>query len=109
MTDHVDEIARLRTVCPGAALWDEAGEPLVFLPDLKVDSAGTVHTVDALLCPRMRDGYDTRLYYSRQLPVPRDWSAHAVMAGSWYTFSWQGIPASQPWLDILASHLDAAT
>lgn len=109
MTGHSDEIARLRTLCSGATLWDEAGEPLVFLPDLKVESAGAVHTVDALLCPRMRDGYETRLYYSRQLPAPRAWSTHAVMAGSWSTFSWQGISASQPWLDILASHLGAAT
>ena len=41
------QLARLRALCPEAELWNEAGSPLVFLPQLRVESAGAVHTVDA--------------------------------------------------------------
>lgn len=101
------QLARLRALCPEAELWNEAGSPLVFLPQLRVESAGAVHTVDALLCPRARDGYETRLFFSKQLPRQRNWSRHALMTRPWFAFSWQGIAANQPWLDILGSHLEA--
>jgi hypothetical protein len=101
------QLARLRTLCPGAELWDEAGAPLVFLPDLKVESAGAMRIVDALLCPRPRDNYTSRLYYSLQLPVDRNWAAHNLMTRTWWAFSWQGIGANQPWIDMLAAHLEA--
>ncbi|KRA84081.1 hypothetical protein [Altererythrobacter sp. Root672] len=106
MTD-ARQLARLRALCPEAELWDEAGSPLVFLPELRVESDGAVHTVDLLLCPRARDGYDTRLFFSKQLPKARNWAPHALMARGWFAFSWQGIASSQPWLDILGSHLEA--
>lgn len=107
MTDHDKQLERLRALCPGAELWNEAGAPLVFLPDLKVESAGATHTIDALLCPRARDNYESRLYFSRQLPANRNWGAHNLMTRTWWAFSWQGISAGQPWIDILAGHLEA--
>ena len=106
MTDHAAQVTRLRDLCPGAELWTEAGAPLVYLPDLKIASGGTVRTVDGLLCPRSRDGYDTRMFFSERLPVDRNWSSHAVMARNWSAVSWSGIAADQPWLDILAGHLE---
>jgi len=104
---EAEQLGRLRALCPGAELWDEAGAPFVFLPDLKVESAGTIYTIDALLCPRARDNYESRLYFSTQLPVVRNWAAHNVMARTWWAFSWQGIGSGQPWIDILAGHLEA--
>ncbi len=108
MTDNDAQVARLRVLCPGAELWDEGGNPLVFLPGLKVESFGSIHTVDALLCPRARDGYDTRLFFSVRLPANRNWNdPFTIKARPWYAFSWSGILATTPWLAILASHLEA--
>jgi hypothetical protein len=104
---HGEQVSRLRALCPETELWDEAGAPLVFLPNLKVEAAGTVHIVDALLCPRRRDNYESRLYFSVQLPVNRNWASHGIMTRTWWAFSWQGISANQPWIDILAGHLEA--
>lgn len=108
MNIYAVELDRLKAFCPGAELWDEGGAPLVFLPNMKVESSGAVHLVDLLLCPRARDSYETRLFFSAQLPSGRNWQPpNAIMARSWHTFSWQGIKAEQPWIDILASHLEA--
>ncbi len=109
MTDDAAQLVRLRGLCPGAELWTEPGEAggsLVYLPDLKVESCGTIRTIDGLLCPRARDGYDTRMFYSQQMPVARNWATHVVMARGWAAHSWSGISSDLPWLDILASHLE---
>lgn len=111
MIDPAAQLIRLRGLCPGAELWTEpgpSGGPLVYLPELKVETAGAVRTIDGLLCPRARDGYDTRMFYSEQLPVSpmRNWAPHVVMGRGWHAHSWSGIGADQPWLDILASHLE---
>lgn len=72
---------------------------------MKVESANAVHVVDVLLCPRARDNYQTRLFFSMRLPVERNWQSFSLMTRTWYAVSWQGISADQPWLDILGSHL----
>lgn len=100
------QLTRLRALCPGAELWEGAGTPMVFLPGLRVESRGAVHQVDALLSPTGADGYETRLYFSKQLPANRNWQSCVVMARSWFAASWRGIRADQPWLDILGSHLE---
>lgn len=107
MSDPARELARLRALCPGAELWQEAGAPLVYLPGLQVESAGVLHPVDALLCPRERDSYETRLFLSVQLPKAINWTLAIVMARTWHVASWRGIAADQPWLDILGAHLEA--
>lgn len=102
------ELARLRVLCPGAELWEEAGGPLVYLPGLAIQSGGAKYIVDALLSPRPRDGYDNKLYFASRLPVARNWSVYGIMAKSWHSFSWRGNASGQSWLDILAGLLEAA-
>lgn len=107
MTDRSAQLARLQTLCRGAELWDDATGPVVHLPEIKVESGGSLHTVDALLWPAGRDGYDTRLFFSAKLPVNRNWQVYNVLTKTWHAISWNGISGNQPWLDILAGHLEA--
>ena len=107
MIDADTNLARLRTLSAGAELWSEPSGTLVYLPGLQVLSGGKTHVVDALLCPRARDGYFTRLFFSEPLPVARNWTAYSILARPWHAISWQGVPAEQSWLDILACHLEA--
>jgi hypothetical protein len=107
VSDADTEFAALRKLSPGAELWQEGGQPLVFLPRLKVLSGVSTIEVDGLLCPRARDSYLTRLFFSKQLPVTRNWTAYTIMARSWHAISWQGVPADVAWLEILAMHLEA--
>ncbi len=106
MNYEAAQLARLRGVCPGAEVWTDGSQPLVYMPGLRVESSGGVHIVDALLCPKGRDGYETRLFFSQRLPVDRNWQTAVISARTWYAASWSGIAAGQPWLDILGSHLE---
>ncbi|HTN14473.1 MAG TPA: hypothetical protein VL094_06675 [Sphingomonadaceae bacterium] len=106
MTDQAAEVARLRALCPGAELLQDGNSPVVFLPSLKVWSGGVQHTVDALLSPRGHHTYETRLFFSVRLPPGLNWQMYTLLARTWHAVSWRGISAAQPWLDILASHLE---
>lgn len=108
MSDHAAEVVRLRALCPAAELLSDGGVPVVFLPGLKVWSGGKLHTVDALLSPFGHNGYDTRLFFSAQLPcsIARNWQVNNLLARTWHAVSWRGIAQAQPWLDILAGHLE---
>ena len=101
MNIYAVELDRLKALCPGAELWDEGGAPLVFLPDMKVEASGAVHLVDLLLCPRARDSYETRLFFSAQLPTC--WSFRRRLMGRSNRRLLKSIemrthPISRPWL-----------
>ncbi len=103
------ELAKLQKVFPAAELWDEGGQPLVFIPDLCFRSAGKIIQTDGLLCPRQHSsaGYATRLFLRHQVPNKgQNWAQHVIrgMTG-WFSPSYENVPASLPWLEILAAHL----
>lgn len=100
------EFKKLRKICPKAELWQEGGQPLVFLPDLKVDYAGERVTIDALLHPGPHGGYETRLFFVRPLQSRgQNWTSHNLVSRAWHAMSWNGVAASLGWEEILAAHL----
>ena len=106
MTVCLSEFDTIKSVFHEAELWTETEQPLVYLPDLRVSSAGKQHTVNVLLCPRARDSYQTRLFFSERLPCNRNWSVFNIKGITWHAISWQGIPANDDWMEILASHIE---
>ena len=97
---------KLQRICRRAELWEDGGQPLVHLPDLKVEHAGATVTVDGLLCPRAHGSYITRLFLSRPFPSRgANWTSHNIMGRPWYAMSWNGVAANLGWDEILANHL----
>jgi hypothetical protein len=80
MTEPQAGFRALRRIYPRAELWDEGGQPLVYLPGLKVNHAGAVVAVDALLVPRTHTNYPTRLFLSRPFSNRgQNWTSHHMM------------------------------
>jgi len=92
-----------------AELWEEGGEPYVYLPNLQFDTRAGKVQVDALLCPHAHSSYPTRLFLSKQLSgTSANFNGNSVIGGrSWHAASWNNVPMSLPWLEILACHLKA--
>jgi len=110
VTDAPSQLKLLQSLCRGAELWTEGGVPVAFLPGLTVSKEGSgSRVVDALLWPHARDGYDTRLYLSEQIPwsIGGAWKQCVVQGRAWHACSWGPIPATLPWIEILANHLRA--
>lgn len=100
------ELAALRRINRLAELWDEGGQPLVFLPGMKVRHSGGTVTVDGLLVPRSHTNYTTRLFLSQPFPNRgQHWTVHQIMGRAWHAMSFNNVPASLPWTEILANHL----
>jgi hypothetical protein len=103
------ELAKLQKVYAAAELWDEGGQPLVFIPGLCIRSGRAVIQTDAVLCPRQHSsaGYPTRLFLRQQIPNRgQNWAQHVIRGISgWFSPSYDRVPASLPWMEILAAHL----
>ena len=102
-------LASLRSLCAQASLLTEGGASVVHLPGVKFQAATKRVTRDLLLWPSSRDGYETRLFLSEQVAssVQRAWSSFQLCGRTWWAVSWRGVPATLPWIEILANHLRA--
>jgi hypothetical protein len=100
------ELAALRRINRLAELWDEGGQTLVYLPSMKVRHNDSTVTVDGLLCPRNHSSYTTRLFLSQPFSNRgQNWTVHQIMGRAWHAMSFNNVPASLPWTEILANHL----
>jgi hypothetical protein len=108
--DAATQLAALKSLCSRAELWQEGGQSVAFLPNLQVKGrGGQAQTVDALLWPYARDGYATRLYLSEAIVSAREiaWTQCVIQGRTWQVCSWKDVPATLPWLEMLANHLRA--
>lgn len=108
------QLGSLIAVCPGASEKHEAGYHFVFLPGLKVEIGSNVKVMDSLLALTTHSGYTTRLFLSEQITErptiagnAANWSQHQILGRNWWTWSWQGVRADLPWIQILLAHLRA--
>jgi hypothetical protein len=103
-----EQLASLSPVCAQAQVMAEAGTDFVVLSKLRVRVNGQVHELDAVLCPAAHSGYATRLFLSQAFPQKgNNWTVHQLLGRKWHTWSWQGVPADLPLVQILMCHLDA--
>ena len=101
----IQQLAALRRVNPRAELWDEGGTPLVYLPAQKIQHGAKQIVADALLAPRAHSSYSTRLFLDRVFSRGQNWTVHQICGRAWHTMSFNNVPASLPWVEILAVHL----
>jgi hypothetical protein len=106
MASNEEELIKLRRIYKQAEPWDECGQPLVYLPNVTVESGGVKHELNTLLCPRARDGYPTRVFLSKPFPNKgQNWKVFNIKGLTWHACSFSEVPASLPWIEILANHL----
>lgn len=107
MRDAAEELDRLRGLCPEAQLWPEGGRHAAFLPGFAFKLRGQPTAEDVLLVPFTHSGYETRLFFRRQLTADQVWHVHVVCGQTWWSPSWRGVLEDRPWTEILADHLRA--
>lgn len=99
--DHLEE---LRFACDGEPVeMPEGGQVYIHLPGLKVPNSG--HQ-EALLCLNQHAGYTTRLFLAQQVNGKgANWTPHHILGRTWYTWSWNNVPANFRPMEVLAEHL----
>lgn len=106
MTDEESQVQGLREISAQASVVHDGAVLGVLMPDIRIPAPAGVEVMAALLCPRGQGGYTTRLLLERRIPGKDGLNWQQVMAfgRNWHTWSWQGIPAAQPWIKIFAEH-----
>jgi hypothetical protein len=103
-----DALEEIQKVCPGAEAMNEAGLEYIFLPGLQLPPGRQPPVTDGLLCLSGREGYSTRLFLGVQLSDRgNNWNAFRILDRTWYSWSWNHVPAALRPTQILAQHLRA--
>ena len=108
MSDPGEKFVPLKAMHERAVLLKEGGKPVAWLPAFSFTAAGRSETMDLLLMPFEHSGYTTRLFFERKIDGRgNNWTQHCVADHNWWTPSWNNVPASWPWPEILCAHLRA--
>lgn len=106
------DLAAIKRFASEASTFMEAGLRYVHLPQLRLPESCDPGVDDALLCMDTRDGYPTRLFFSKKIATPvrgLNWHMTPTVAGiTWQAFSWNGVPSGDP-VSVLLGHLRAFT
>lgn len=111
MTISQEQIEELLGVFPNVKQASEGGTTYFLLPKLNMPLHCTPDQVDALLCPVLRDGYQSRLFLSEKVNgnSSRNWTVTGnvrILDRNWYAISWQTRPGLRL-MQMLLAHLDA--
>ena len=108
MTIPAEQVEPLNGLCEAAKVMREGVQEIVYLAKLRIRVGGARHVVDAVLWPTLHAGYTTRLFLSQPFPAKAgNWTVHQILGRPWHSWSWQGVPANLPLLQMLLCHLDA--
>lgn len=105
--EQVDELSRFS---PGCKEWKEGDKIYFHLPNLQLPDGCEPSHVDALLCPTLRDGYNSRLFFAVQIKTAKtlNWNALGVriLEHNWSAFSWRTIEGLRL-AQMVSTHLGA--
>ncbi len=105
-----EQVAELSALYPGLQQATEAGVLYFLIPSLALPAGCSAASVDALLCPTQREGYESRLFLSKQITcaATRNWNASniRVLERNWFAVSWKtrsGLRLAQ----MVSAHIEA--
>lgn len=109
MTFDSDEIRKIREISSSVASATDGGITFLLIEGLRLPEKCTPKVVNALLCPVLKDGYSSRLYFELipQGIQPLNWNGNLwLLDKNWHAFSWQTSPG-QKLFEMIVEHLNA--
>jgi len=109
-----DQIAALKTLYPRLSAAEEGGLPYLRIEELKLPAGASPAIVTGLLCPALRDGYQSRLFLDQKISHSgrgTNWNpveGVVILGHRWYAVSWQ-TKAGQSLIQMMLDHLGAFT
>ncbi len=108
MSDPAKEFEGLQAMLAGAVLLKEGGQPVILLPGFGFTAGDQPFKMDLLLVPFTHSGYITRLFFERQIQGRAgNWKEHRVVERNWWAPSWNHVPVTMRWTQMLSAHLRA--
>jgi hypothetical protein len=108
VSEAAKEFADLKAMHAAAVLLKEGGQPVALLPTFSFTAGDQPYRMDLLLVPFAHSGYITRLFFERKIEGrASNWNQHRVIERNWWAPSWNHVPASMRWTQMLSAHLRA--
>jgi hypothetical protein len=108
VTDVATEFANLKAMHSAAVLLKEGGQPVPLLPAFGFTAGDQAYRMDLLLVPFAHSGYVTRLFFEHKIEGrAANWNQHRVVERNWWAPSWNHVPATLRWTQMLCAHLRA--
>lgn len=108
MNFPIEQINELKRIVPFLCYAEEGGYPYFLLKDVELPACCNPGKVDVLLCPKPKDGYESRLFFPQVISGPsRNWNGQVrVLERNWHAFSW-AVPGNLRLAEIFLIHLKA--
>lgn len=103
------QIEELKQIAPNLSVAQEGGYTFILIEDLLLQDNCVPLKVDALLCPKPREGYESRLFFSTKITgcPERNWNGNIrVLEKNWYAISWK-VNGNLRLTEMLLVHLTA--
>jgi hypothetical protein len=111
-----EQVTELKLLYPAPEYFEEGQLPYVLLRDYPLPCGTTPAKCDLVLCPRERDSYPSRLFFSQQVTrstaaTTKDalnWNGNVrLMERNWFAYSWKLAGGPYSLAQILTMHLRA--
>lgn len=109
MNFDATQIEELKQIAPNLSEAQEGGYSFILIEGLQLPEGCVPIAIDALLCPKPREGYESRLFFSAQITgcPTRNWNGNIrVLGKNWFAISWK-VPSGLRLSEILLVHLKA--
>lgn len=104
------QLEELKRLSPDLEVYEEGEMPYILLPKLKLPAGCTPAEIDALLCPVLKDGYHSRLYFAQRIECGKalNWTVNgaSIINRIWHAYSWQ-LHRPRRLIEMVAEHLRA--
>jgi hypothetical protein len=106
-----DQIDELKRIAPNLWLAEEGGLPYILIKQYELPTGCQPAVADLLFCPRHRDGYESRLFFSQVIngiPPGRNWNGNLrALERNWCAMSWRFSNHGLRLAEIFLIHLKA--
>ena len=92
MTLPADQLEELKAICDAVRVASEGGFTFVRFGGLRLPKGLNPSAADAILCPQVKDGYHSRLYFSSKIQGTKapNWNGRVrILEENWEQYSYQ--------------------
>ena len=104
-----EQLDILKNIYPGTQKLQEGEIIYYYIPGMNLPDGCSPSKTDVLLCPSMRDGYSSRLFFAEKITgcPTRNWNFEGrILDRTWYGISWR-LNSKHTLVQMVSAHLDA--
>lgn len=103
-----EQINELKRLSPNVSYAEEGGYHYFLIQGLQLPDGCHPNSSDVLLCPQLREGYQSRLFFPTQVGSSKqlNWNGSTfIFNRQWFAYSWRLQQSDLRLAQMVASHL----